>query len=589
MTVFREYQNNDDYILQNVQLDEYSTHELTKFYAGVMNNLPVGLAVFLEATDTDDDSCTFVCRMGNRMFATMAGLDYNDIIGMPLASIEHFGSHENFNKELKTSLTRDRAKNFEVELKIGCSPQFFSCEATPIKGKHYGQRQILVTIIDKTSERSTERQLLSSAIHDQLTGLPNRVYFAEQVEKTLEAESDCAILLINLDRFQAINETFGHIAGDELLSALARRLLKCMRTGDTLARLSGDEFGILLMDVLDTEAVVQVADRIHSEMTLPFTMSQQELYTSVSIGITSTTISQHHAEQLLCDADFAVHAAKAAGRGCTQIYQAGQHKRASSLFRMESDLRLAIKRQEFELNYQPVINLASGALEGFESLIRWNHPENGRISPLEFIPVAEDSGLIVPIGQWVVEETVRQVAEWRKLYRIGENRFFRAGFNMSAVQFARDDIQSFIFRMLDSYDVPGQLITLELTESALVNNPTVTKTILENLKQHNISIALDDFGTGYSSLSYLQNFPIDVVKIDRSFVTGMLSNNQNYQIVNAIISLAHNLGKRVVAEGIEDEKEAVELERLGCGMGQGYFFHKPLSAAHAGLLIAKTL
>lgn len=590
MKAFREFEQHDvDYSLPNVHLTDYSTYDLINFYSGLMNHVPVGLVVLLEATDAEDGSGEFVCRMGNLKFANMTGLEYDDIIGTPLSSIKHLGNNPNFRKELNNSLACSHIKIFEIELKIGFSPQFFSCQITPITTTHHGQRQLLLTIIDKTSERSTERQLQSSAINDQLTGLPNRVYFAEQVEAALEVNNACAIILINLDRFQAINETFGHVAGDELLSSLARRLLNCMRAGDTLARLSGDEFGILLKDMPDMKMVTHVADRIHNDMTLPFTLSQQELYTSVSIGITSTSISQHHAEQFLCDADFAVHTAKAAGRGCTQIYQAGQHKRASSLFRMESELRLGIKRQEFELNYQPVISLHTGALEGFEALIRWNHPEKGRISPLDFIPVAEDSGLIVPIGQWVIEETIRQTAAWRTVYGIGERCRFRTGFNLSVVQLARDDIESVIFNALDKYDLPGNLITLEITESALVNNPTATKIVLDNLKLRGISIAIDDFGTGYSSLSYLQSFPIDIVKIDRSFVTGMLTDNQNYQIVNAIISLAHNLGKRVVAEGIEEQNEALELDRLSCAMGQGYYFHKPLSLADATLLIAKSL
>jgi diguanylate cyclase (GGDEF)-like protein len=463
-------------------------------------------------------------------------------------------------------------------------PLHLHCEGIPMPKTASGADQVMVTVVDISSEHRAQKQLVSQSLMDELTGLNNRNYFTDKIEVfSQEASSPFAILLVDLDRFQYVNETLGHTAGDELLISAARRLLSCLRSADILARLSSDEFGILIQNVTSLTDATLVAERIHRAMMKPFNLSDQDIFVSTSIGISVSEKGNVQAEDMLRDAEFAMHSAKRAGRSCTQIYQSDDHSKAKLLFRLESDLRRALERDELSLVYQPIIRLTDRRVTSFEALMRWNKPDT-MVPPSEFIPVAEETGLIVPMGRWAIKTAATQAAYWRQ--HMGEAaQGLRIAINVSAVQLARDDIIGALRESFEETGLDGSYLTMELTESSLVNNPKQALDLLHEMKALNLQLALDDFGTGYSSLSYLTSFPIDIVKIDRSFITKMLSNEQDYQIVVAILSLARNLGKRVVAEGIELTEHLEELRELGCDYGQGYFFSKPLSAADAGKLI----
>ncbi|MBW7946874.1 MAG: bifunctional diguanylate cyclase/phosphodiesterase, partial [Sphingomonadaceae bacterium] len=356
----------------------------------------------------------------------------------------------------------------------------------------------------------------------------------------------------------------GHIVGDELLAAMARRLLPCIRANDCLARLSGDEFAVLVKNIDAPEDTIRVVERIQSTLKSPFVITGGECFVSASIGIATTFSSRRYSEDLIRDADFALHTAKSRGRGGIAIYQSSAHSVARDMFRMEADLRKAIERQELELAFQPYVSLAERRLAGFEALARWNHPERG---------------LIVPLGRWAIETACMQLAEWRKRCPSAEE--LTVGVNVSGLQLAQDDIVGAVEAALAASGIPGSALKVELTESAIVENPELARQIFTKLKQLDVSIAMDDFGTGYSSLSYLQQLPIDVLKIDQSFVAGMLKSDDSHKIVTTIIALARNLGMKTVAEGVEEPGQAERLRALGCDTAQGYFFARPMTAKEA--------
>jgi diguanylate cyclase (GGDEF)-like protein len=523
-------------------------------------------------------------RNCNEAYLELINRDGDNLQGLPVRQL--FARHHVEEIEKKLSQCRDLREPVSQHFEIirQSMPLHLRCDAMPLEKTLTGADQVIVTVVDVSTERRIQKQLISQSLTDELTGLHNRNHFTDRIELcSKNASSSFAILLIDLDRFQYVNETLGHIAGDELLITAARRLLTCLRGADTLARLSSDEFGILIEDVTSIEDATQVSERIHRAMMKPFQLSGQELFVSTSIGISVSEKGGVHPENMLRDAEFAMHRAKKAGRSCTQVYQPEVHSKAQSLFRLESDLRRALERDELSLAYQPIIRLTDRRVTSFEALMRWNKPD-AMVPPSDFIPVAEDTGLIVPMGRWAIKTAATQAAYWRQ--HMGEAaQGLRIAINVSAVQLARDDIIGALRESFEETGLDGSYLTMELTESSLVNNPKQALDLLHEMKALNLQLALDDFGTGYSSLSYLTSFPIDIVKIDRSFITKMLTNDQDYQIVVAILSLAHNLGKRVVAEGIELTGHLDELRDLGCDYGQGYLFSKPLSADDAGKLI----
>ncbi|RME65205.1 MAG: bifunctional diguanylate cyclase/phosphodiesterase, partial [Alphaproteobacteria bacterium] len=376
----------------------------------------------------------------------------------------------------------------------------------------------------------------------------------------------------------------GHVAGDEFLIALASRLKGLLQSGECLARFNSDEFAVLLERTRDIQDAVALASRIHQALQMPFSMGGERVYATVSIGISTTAISAGGSEDVIRDADFAMHRAKLLGKARTEIYRSAVHHQARSQFQLEADLRQALETNRLELHYQPILELASQSLVGFEALARWPHERRGYISPADFIPLAEQAGLIVPLGRWALRAACAQAQAWRRELGPAADGL-QMSVNVSGIQLNRDDIAATVRRALRDSGLDGQLLRLEVTESAFVDNPDAAASTLHELKALNLKLALDDFGTGYSSLSYLQRLPFDIIKIDRSFVRDIQEEGENYRLVEIISMLAQRLNIDVVAEGIETPEQALLIQNLGCRYGQGYYFSRPLTASQAANFI----
>ncbi|MBX3594649.1 bifunctional diguanylate cyclase/phosphodiesterase [Sphingomonas sp.] len=443
--------------------------------------------------------------------------------------------------------------------------------------------QCLVTLVDHTSELRTQRSLRREMLTDSLTGLPNRPGFSEQLEGDVEREGmgRYAVLVINLDRFSRINACMGGLAGDELLISVARRIKGALRAHDVLARVGGDEFAIQ-MELDDGPGdALHVAKRIQNALTTPFRLSDFEIRVDCSIGISIGDPVLTDVEELIRHAQFAMKRAKKSGR--TEIYQTSAFDIARQQFSIETELRRAIDNGALSLNFQPICDLATGRIVSFEALARWTTECGENLSPVDFIPVAEESGLIVPLGRWAMYEAARTVAQWDAAN--GGDCGVTVAVNLSAIQLQRDQIAPLVESALAAHNVEGRRFTLELTESALISDPDHIARTMHALKSLGTTLAMDDFGTGYSNLAYLQKLPIDVLKIDRSFVSGMLADRDKVAIVRAILSLAQALGMRTTAEGIETNELAQTLAALGCSYGQGYLYSPPLPADRAYALL----
>ncbi|MDQ3711068.1 MAG: PAS domain S-box protein [Acidobacteriota bacterium] len=437
---------------------------------------------------------------------------------------------------------------------------------------------------DITEKKRAEEQLLHDAFHDGLTGLANRALFMDHLRMTIERgkiphSNSYAVLFLDFDRFKVINDSLGHAEGDNLLKHIARQLESLMRTGDLVARLGGDEFVILLSEMLEEGDAVQVAERIQNSLKNPFDLSGNEVFVSVSIGIALSTAGHKHAEDMLRDADIAMYRAKAKGRAQYQIFDQSMHEHASQQLSLEIEMRRALERQEFLIHYQPIINLEDESLVGFEALVRWKHPERGMISPFVFIPAAEENGLILPLGNWILRESCRQLRCWQDVNSAASR--LTVSVNLSCKQFLQFDLTQQIDSTLRATGLDPRCLKLEITESHIMENSEMAVVIMNHLHALGVEISLDDFGTGYSSLSYLHSLPVDYLKVDRSFISRMTDSKENSEIVFTIIKLAHNLKMKVVAEGIETAEQLAQLKNLNCEYGQGYIFLKPLEAAEA--------
>lgn len=438
----------------------------------------------------------------------------------------------------------------------------------------------LVALVDRTAEMRATQTARREMLTDSLTGLLNRTGFGDRIEQILETDradpSHYAVLVVDLDRFNRVNGCLGGLAGDELLITVARRIKSALRGHDWLARTGGDEFGILLT-VEEPEADARrVAERVQGALAAPFRLSDYEIKIDCAIGIALGADGVEGADDLIRNAQFAVKRAKASRR--VEIYQSGVFDAERERFSLETDLRRAIDGGALELRYQPIIDMSSGRIVSFEALTRWPAGSENERLPDEFIPVAEESGLIVPLGRWAIAEAGRQLAEWRARGAGGD---VGVAINVSPIQISQDDVVGAVAGMLAATGLKGEAITLELTESAILNDPARISTVLRRLKDLGVQLAMDDFGTGYSSLAYLQQLPIDILKIDRSFVTAMLADRDKLSIVRAILSLAQAMGKRTTAEGIETRELEQTLAALGCSLGQGYLFARPLDAEAA--------
>jgi diguanylate cyclase (GGDEF)-like protein len=419
--------------------------------------------------------------------------------------------------------------------------------------------------------------LAHRATHDSLTGLPNRELFVDRLEHALDRHrrlaGTVAVLFLDFDRFKLVNDSLGHTAGDRLLMAAASRLRGLLRPGDTLARFGGDEFTILCEDIGDAAEAVAVAQRIVGGLETPLPLGTTEVVMRASVGI---AIAGGHADaaRLLRDADAAMYRAKERGRNRIEVFDEVMRARVVARLDTERSLRLALERDEFELYYQPEISVRTGERCGVEALIRWHDPQRGMVPPDDFIPVAEDSGLIVPIGEWVLREACLQVNRWRGALDVPV-----VWVNISAVQLGYSDFANRVATILGETGTPPECIGLEITESALMTDAESATRILEALKALGLQIAVDDFGTGYSSLAYLKRFPVDIVKIDRSFVAGLGTDPDDTSIVAAVVKLTHALGRRVVAEGVETREQLAALVALECDRAQGYYLGRPAPAA----------
>ena len=446
--------------------------------------------------------------------------------------------------------------------------------------------RIAGSMTDITARKGIEDRLRHDAMHDPLTHLPNRAYFVDQLSRLVERsrrhpEYLAAVLLLDLDRFKVINESLGHAAGDQLLIITARRLESCLRLGDLVARLGGDEFAILLDDLTEPQDAIRVAERILKDLALPFTLQSQDVFITASMGITISNQQYNRAEDLLRDSDTALYRAKSAGRARFQVFDTEMHSRSLALFQLEAELRRALERQEFENYYQPVISMNSGRIIAVEALLRWQHPVRGTILPGEFIALAEETGLIAPLGEWALRTACTQARSWADQGIRG----IQVAVNLSAYQLRDPHFAKLVYKILIETGLPASLLQLEITETAAMMDLEQTVVTLRELKNMGVKIVIDDFGTSYSSLGYLKRFPVSSIKIDRSFIQDVTTDPDDAAITTAIIAMAHILELSTIAEGVETEQQLNFLAARGCDEVQGYIFSRPLPAGKMTIML----
>ena len=469
--------------------------------------------------------------------------------------------------------------------------RWFRCRAAVERDADGRAIRIAGSNSDITDQKLAEEQLRFDALHDALTGLPNRTLFLDRLEQAINtflrnADHPYAVMFLDIDRFKDVNDSLGHHGGDKLLKSFGKRLGACLRPGDTLARLGGDEFIVLMNDFNGVGDITSLAERILAAMDEPYSISGQEVFTRVSIGIALGTDRYHDATSVLRDSDIAMYRAKETGTGGYFVFNENIREEILSRIHTETFLRKAVERDQLVVYYQPIIDLQKGTLHGFEALLRWLHPEKGMVMPDEFIPLAEDSGLIIPIGMWVMEEACKQAERWQKKYH-----YFNAlslSVNLSCKQFLQADLAARVQQVMQTTHVDESSISLnlEITETVVMQNASCSTDIFRDLKALGIRLAVDDFGTGYSSLAYLQSFPVDMLKIDKQFVSHIDTDKDSYAIVKTVIDLSNNLGLAVVAEGVETQEQFRLLSEMGCQFAQGYYFSRPVSAEDAEALMA---
>ncbi|MBT1071275.1 GGDEF and EAL domain-containing protein [Pelotalea chapellei] len=436
---------------------------------------------------------------------------------------------------------------------------------------------------DITSRKTATEQLVYNAFHDNLTGLPNRALFMDRLQHVVDTQNRrsspmlYAVLFLDMDRFKVVNDSMGHQIGDKLLVAMGQRLTECLRPGDTVARLGGDEFSILLENICLLEDAYDVADRIHQALSTPFMIDENEVYASVSVGIAPGPEGYERAEQVLRDADIAMYQAKKRHDSSTEIFDSTMHASILDRIMLESDLHAALVHNEFVLFYQPIIDLKTHALSGFEALVRWNHPSRGLVLPAEFIPVAEETGMIAGIGEWIILEACRELKSLQTRYPAQPP--LKMNINISGRQFAHENLADMMANALQQTGVIPQSVALEITESMLLDNVELAIITMNRIREMGVEIHIDDFGTGYSSLSYLHRLPINALKVDRSFISKLTENGENQEIIRSVISLANSLNLDVIAEGVELNHQLEFINELECQFGQGYLFSKPMEAA----------
>jgi diguanylate cyclase (GGDEF)-like protein/PAS domain S-box-containing protein len=464
---------------------------------------------------------------------------------------------------------------------------WFALRARPVVGSDGEVIRLVGTLTDVTEAKTAEERLLHDAVHDNLTGLPNRELFLDRLDAVLSfAKTDSAlkstVMVIDLDRFKQVNDSVGMAVGDSILLTLARRLSRVIKVQDTLARLSGDQFALILLSESGAEKVTAVAQTIRRTLRAPITFNDREIFVTGSIGMTLGDNEPQRGEEVLKDAELAMYHAKRGGGDRIEVFKPAMRARKTDRLTLESDLRRAIEREEIAILYQPIVRLDDRAVAGFEALARWNHPKLGRMSPAEFITIAEETGLIVELGLFVLERAAKQLSTWQRTLRQRNPLFVSV--NVSSRQLLRHDLIQDLRSVLTRSVVARGTLKLELTESVVMENPEHAAQMLARIRELGAGLALDDFGTGYSSLSYLQRFPFDTIKIDQSFVRTTAKGTRPV-ILRSIVSLAHDLGMDVVAEGAETDSDAVELSQLGCEYAQGFLFGAPMTPEKARELL----
>ena len=512
------------------------------------------------------------------------GYPHIELVGMSIAQISENADedearvwHALQGPHQQSFETRQRAKDGMVrDVQVNLSVVTYA-----------GAIAILSINRDITERKQTEERLTYNALHDSLTGLPNRACFLDRLGQAIQRpNSGFAVLFLDLDRFKNINDSLGHDVGDQLLIATARRLESSLRPGDTVARLGADEFTVLLENIAQDTEAIEVAERIHRALTVPVKLERHEVFTAASIGIAISEAGYHTPEEVLRDADTAMYRAKAHGKGRHELFDTGMHRNVVRLLQLETDLRRAVDWEAFQLHFQPIVSLSTGKIISFEALVRWSHPRRGLIAPAEFIPVAEETGLIVPIGMWALREACYQMRRWQE--RLPAARDLTISVNLSPKQVMQPDFPDHVRRILEETRLPAQALRLEITEGLIMERAADAAVVLGILHDMGISLCFDDFGTGYSSLSVLHRFPMDALKIDRSFVSRMGETDENVEIVRAILTLARNLGREVVAEGVETEQQLAQLAALECDAVQGYYLSRPVDHDAAEALIVAT-
>jgi diguanylate cyclase (GGDEF)-like protein len=458
----------------------------------------------------------------------------------------------------------------------------------------------LATTNDQLKQEIIERQkaqqqLMHDVLYDGLTGLANRTLLMERIDFAIQRTKRnpnylFALLFIDLDRFKIINDSLGHLVGDKLLIAIAALLQEDLRDVDTVARLGGDEFVILLDDIHNLKDATKVGDRLHEKLQKPFNLEGQTVITNASIGIALSSTGYQNNSQILRDADIAMYRAKEKGKARYEVFDREMYLETLKIIELEHDLRFALAKQELTLYYQPIISLKKNTLAGFEALLRWQHPDKGFISPKDFIPIAEDTGLILPIGDWVLFQACQQLATWQKQYSdVPEIATLKISVNIVSQQLQEPEFIAKLDQILRKTGLNSSCLRLEITERVLVDSGINTQNTLSEIKKRKIKLSIDDFGTGYSSLSYLRRLPIDNLKIDGSFVEGINSDLESLEIVKTIITLAHILGMDAIAEGVETVEQLKQLQALDCEFAQGYLFARPLNPQKISLLLNKIL
>jgi diguanylate cyclase (GGDEF)-like protein/PAS domain S-box-containing protein len=487
-----------------------------------------------------------------------------------------------------------RSPHFEVEHRMrhkDGSYRWMLSRGIVVRGKDGKPVRMAGSQTDITDRKRAEERLIHDAFHDPLTELPNRALFMDRLGQAVERfrrdrAQTFAVLFLDLDRFKVVNDSLGHLYGDRLLVEVGRRLAACARAGDTVARLGGDEFTVLLEGARDAHAAVHMAERVQEHLAQPFDLGGHPLSTSASIGIALSGIGECRAEDVLRDANIAMHRAKSAGKARHQVFDAAMHSQALEILQLETQLRRAVSAGEMRVCYQPIVSLRDGRMAGVEALMRWQHPERGLVYPDHFLATAEETGLIIEIDRFVLDEACRRAADWRR--RLPCGRGASVAVNLSAKHFSAPDLVEHVGAALARHGLSPDAIKLEITESVLLSDAESVKATLTRLMGMGVELYLDDFGTGYSSLSYLHRFPLTALKIDRSFVGRIGAGGEQSELARAVVTMAHSLKLSVIAEGIETDTQLAQLRGMGCELGQGNLFSLPTAAGEVDRMLENT-